>query len=77
MGIHQSKPDVYVLMIEGDVEVCALGTFSTLEKAKDYIPMIGESRRRMWIEKFRVDEPGAYDEENEYVVWQSSYSTTK
>lgn len=76
MGIRQSKSDMYVLMIEGDVEVCSLGVFSTLEKAKDYIPSIGECRR-MWIEKFQVDEPGAYDEENEYVVWQSSYSTTQ
>ncbi len=77
MGIRQSKPDMYVFMIEGDVEVCTLGVFSTLEKAKDYIPMIGESRRRMWIEKFQVDEPGEYESESEYMVWQSSYSTTQ
>jgi hypothetical protein len=73
MGSHQSKPDMYVLMIEGDVEVCCLGTFSTLDKAKDHIPGIGESRRRMWIEKFRVDEPHAYDDESVYVVWKSSH----
>jgi hypothetical protein len=71
MGSHQSKPDMYVLMIEGDVEVCCLGIFSTLDKAKDHVPSIGESRRRMWIEKFRVDEPQAY--EDGYVVWESTH----
>ena len=71
MGIHQSKPDMYVLMIEGDVEVCSLGIFSTLEKAINHSEQIGESRRRMWIEKFLVDEPSYYDDG--YVVWESTH----
>jgi hypothetical protein len=69
MGARQSKPvDMFVLLIRGDVEVCALGIFSTLEEAKQYAEDIGDKRSR-WIEKFRIDDPGAY--EDEYVVWKS------
>ena len=71
-GVQFEATDMYVLMIEGDVEVCSLGIFSTLEKAINHSEQIGESRRRMWIEKFRVDEPQAYDDESEYIVWKST-----
>lgn len=71
MGLRQSKPDMYVLMIEGDAEVCALGIFSNMEKAIAYSHEIGENTRRMWIEKFRLDEPSHYEDENEYITWKS------
>jgi hypothetical protein len=61
-------------MIEGDVEVCAIGIFSTVEKAKVHSECIGENRRRMWIEKFRIDDPSYYEDEEEYVVWKNNVS---
>lgn len=69
MGISQSN--MYVLMVAGDVEVCAMGIFSTLKKAREYSDMLGEKGRRMWIEKFRVDDPTFYEDESEYIVWKS------
>jgi hypothetical protein len=65
------SPDMYVLLIEGDVEVCALGIFSNVDKAIEHSQNIGESKRRMWVEKFKVDDP-SYEDEKEYVVWKSS-----
>jgi len=74
MGLLQSKttPDMYVLMIEGDVEVCALGIFSNAGKAIEHSRNIGESIRRMWVEKFKIDDPSYYEDEKEYVVWKST-----
>lgn len=72
MGSHQSQPDMYVLMIEGDVEVCALGIFSSVAKAVEHSQHIGEMTRRMWVEKFRLDDPQHYEDETEYVVWKSN-----
>lgn len=69
MGARQSN--MYVLMVAGDVEVCAMGIFSTLEKAKEHAELMGEKRRRMWIEKFCVDDPTFYEDESEYIVWKS------
>ena len=69
MGLSQSN--MYVLMAAGDVEVCAMGIFSTLKKAQEYSEMLGEIRRRMWIEKFCVDDPTFYEDESEYIVWKS------
>ena len=73
MGLFKSKttPDMYVLLIEGDVEVCALGIFSDVDKAIEHSQNIGESKRRMWVEKFKVDDPSYYEDEKEYVVWKS------
>ena len=68
MGHSQSN--MYVLMVAGDVEVCA-GIFSTLEKAKEHAELMGEIRRRMWIEKFVVNDPSFYEDESEYIVWKS------
>ena len=58
-------------MVAGDVEVCAMGIFSTLKKAKEHSEKLGEKGRRMWIEKFVVDDPGFYEDESEYIVWKS------
>jgi hypothetical protein len=59
-------------MIEGDVEVCALGIFSNAGKAIEHSRNIGESIRRMWVEKFKIDDPSYYEDEKEYVVWKST-----
>ena len=69
MGLSQSN--MYVLMVAGDVEVCAIGVFSTLKKAKEHADMLGETRRGMWIEKFVVDNPSFYEDASEYIVWKS------
>ena len=72
MGLRQSKPDVFVVMCTGvGGDNCALATFSTLEAAKAHVPIVCYSGP-MWIEKFRVDGPGFYEEEEEYIVWKSS-----
>ena len=65
MGSSQS---MYVVLIQGDIEVCPLGVFSTLEKAKAHV---GEQGRRVWIEKFCVDQPHLYEDAEEYIVWKS------
>ena len=63
---------MYVLLIEGDVEVCALGIFSNVDKAIEHSQNIGETKRRMWVEKIKVDDPSYYEDEEEYVVWKST-----
>lgn len=72
MGAFQSKikPDLFVVMIKGDVEVCVMGIFSNLEEAKDFFPNLGNGRP-VWIEKFRLDDPSYYEDEEEYIVWGS------
>lgn len=64
----KAKPDVYVVMIKGDVEVCAMGVFSNFEKAKEFVSLLGNGRP-VWIEKFRPDDPSYYEDEEEYIVW--------
>jgi len=70
MGTSQST--MYVLLIRGDIETCVLGVFSTLEKAKSHAQQTCNTQRRMWIEKFCVDDPALYEDESEYVVWEST-----
>lgn len=72
MGAFQSKikPDIFVVMIKGDVEVCVMGVFSSLKEAKDFVPNLGNGRP-VWIEKFRLDDPSYYEDEEEYIVWGS------
>lgn len=71
MGAKQSKTDVFVVMCTGiEGENCALATFSTLKGALDHVPKVGYSGP-MWIEKFRVDKPGYYESEDEYIVWRT------
>lgn len=62
---------MYVLLVSGDVEVCAIGVFSTLKKAKEHAEMMRAPGRRMWIEKFLVDSPSHYEYESEFIVWKS------
>jgi len=57
-------------MIKGDVETCVLGVFSKLEEAKDFVPTLGNGRP-VWIEKFRLDDPSYYEDQDEYIVWSS------
>lgn len=71
MGLRQSKPDVFVVMIRGDVEVCTMGVFSNLEEAKNFVPNLG-SGRPVWIEKFKVNDPSYYEDEEEYIVWKNN-----
>lgn len=75
MGAYQSraKPDLFVVMIKGAVETCVLGVFSKLEEAKDFVPKLGNGRT-VWIEKFRLDDPSYYEDEEEYVVWKNNVS---
>ena len=61
---------MFVVMIRGDVEVCAMGVFSTLEQAMEFVPTLGYGRP-IWIEKFKLDGPNFYEDESEYVVWKS------
>lgn len=70
MGIRQSKPDMFVVMIRGDVEVCSMGIFSTLEHAMEFVPKMGNGRP-VWIEKFKLDDPDFYEDESEYVVYKN------
>ena len=71
MGNGSSKNDVYVVMCTGITgENCTLAAFSTLEGAKSHVPIVCYSGP-MWIEKFRVDSPGFYELESEYIVWKS------
>jgi hypothetical protein len=62
-------PDMFVVMIRGDLEVCAMGIFSTLEQAMEFVPTLGNGRP-VWIEKFKLDDPNFYEDETEYVVWK-------
>jgi hypothetical protein len=74
MGMRQSKQDVYTVMCKNiHNEACALATFSTLAKALAHVPKVCYSGP-MWIEKFRVDSPGFYETDDEYIVWRSSKS---
>jgi hypothetical protein len=72
MGARQSKPDldVFVLMIRGDLEVCAMGVFSTLDAAISQAGLMGTGRK-IWIEKFRLDDSSYYEDQDEYIVWQN------
>jgi hypothetical protein len=71
MGTKQSKPDVFVVMAEGiSGENCALAAFTTLKGALDHVPKVCY-KGPMWIEKFRVDAPGYYEDDSEIVVWRS------
>ena len=63
-------PDMFVVMIRGDVEVCAMGVFSTLEQAMEFVPTLGNGRP-VWIEKFKLDDPNFYEDESEYVVYKN------
>ena len=73
MGIYQSKeaPDMYIVMIRGDVEVCCMGVFSTVSRATDHAALLGGGRE-VWVEKFKPDEPSYYEDEEEYVVWKNN-----
>lgn len=71
MGIKQSKPDVFVVMVTGiEGENHALATFSTLKGALNHVPQV-RYKGPLWIEKFRVDTPGYYEKEDEFIVWKS------
>lgn len=73
MGVSGSKtkPDIFVVMIKGDVEACAMGVFSSLEEAEKFVPSLGTGRP-VWIEKFRLDDPSYYEDEEEYIVWKKN-----
>ncbi len=76
MGIYHSimmvgSPDMYVLMIRGDVEVCCMGIFSTAARAKEHALLLG-SGREVWIEKFKPDQPSYYEDAEEYIVWKNT-----
>lgn len=72
METKQSRPDVFIVMATGiEGENCALATFSTLKGALDHVPKVCY-KGPMWIEKFRVDAPGYYEQEAEFIVWKSS-----
>lgn len=71
MGLCKSKPDVYAVMCTvPDGENCTLAVFSTLEKAKDHAPKV-QYGGPMWIERFKVDSPGFYENDEEAIVWRS------
>jgi hypothetical protein len=74
MGARQSKPssppDFFVVMIKGDLEVCAMGVFSTLDAAINQAGLMGTGRK-IWIEKFRLDDSSYYEDQDEYIVWQN------
>ena len=64
--------DVYTVMctdLYGENQ--ALATFSTLEKAKNHVPKLHYDGP-VWIEKMRVDSPGFYETEAEYIVWRKT-----
>jgi hypothetical protein len=71
MGIRQSKTDVFVVMCTDLYDKNnAIATFSSLRKALDHVPKVCYNGP-MWIEKFRVDTPGYYEMEDEFIVWRS------
>lgn len=49
----------------------ALAAFSSLKKAKNHVPKLNYNGA-VWIEKFRVNSPGFYETEDEYIVWRKS-----
>lgn len=69
--MRQSKPtpDMFVVMIRGDLEVCSMGVFSTLDAAISHASLLGTGRK-VWIEKFRLDDPSYYEDQDEYIVWE-------
>ncbi len=72
MGTRQSKPDVYAVMytdLDGNNGI--LAAFSTLEAAKEHVPKTHYSGP-MWIERLRVDSPGFYEYEEDFIMWRSS-----
>ncbi len=72
MGAYYSKtkPDLFVVMIKGSIEACAMGVYSSLDTAMDFVPTLGNSHP-VWIEKFRLDDPSYYEDQDEYIVWSS------
>lgn len=56
-------------MCRGDLEVCAIGVFSSLENAMTKANTMGTGRQ-LWIEKFKVNKPGFYEDEKDYIVWK-------
>ena len=71
MGASHSKKDVYLgLCKDLDDETQALASFSTLEKAKNHVPKLHYDGH-VWIEKMKVDSPGFYETEEEFIVWSS------
>ena len=60
----------YLVMIKGDVADTPMGVFSTRVAAREFVRSVGDARP-MWIEKFVVDQPGFYEDEDEYIVWKS------
>jgi hypothetical protein len=74
MGLRQSKPDVYVLMCSPPYGPdTALASFSSLKKALIHAPQV-QYNGPMWVEKFRVDSPGFYESEDEFIVWRNNKS---
>lgn len=72
MGIYQSKekPDMYVILIRGDVEVCVMGIFSSVARAVEHAQLLGTGRE-VWVEKFKQDDPYCYEDQDEYIVWKN------
>ena len=71
MGISQSRNnDVFVLMCRGDLEVCAIGIFSNLEKAIQKAETMG-NERPLWIERFRLNDPHFYEEDDDCIAWRN------
>jgi hypothetical protein len=65
------SPDMYVLMIRGDVEVCCMGIFSTAARAIEHAQLLGNGRE-VWVEKFKPDQPSHYEDQDEYIVWKNT-----
>lgn len=65
-----TKPrDMFVLMCRGDLEVCTIGVFSSLENAMTKANSMGTGRQ-LWIEKFKINDPHFYEDEKDYIVWK-------
>lgn len=65
------EPDMYVLMIRGDLEVCAMGIFSTPSRAIEHAQLLGNGRE-VWVEKFKPDQPSYYEDQDEYIIWKNT-----
>ena len=69
MGACHSKKDVYLVLCKDlNDETTALAFFSTLEKAKNHVPQMCYDGH-IWIEKMKMDSPGFYETEEEFIVW--------
>jgi hypothetical protein len=70
MGLRQSKPIVYAVMCKDPRgKNHTLAVFSTLKKAKDHAPQL-QYGGPIWIERFKVDSPGFYENDDEAIVWR-------